>query len=311
MRVASNTYSDSLVSQLNTLAERQYRLQTQASTGQRVTTAEEDPAAMRRTLDLQANARTLAQHRENISVLKEQAGATYDVMRGLKKISDRARELATLADDTESQEELQSYGDEVRQLIHRAVELMNGKFRGDYLMGGTRSDQPPFVENVDANGVPTSVIYQGNATVNEAEIAPGTTLSGQSLGENNTGSGPRGLISDNRFGADFFNHLISLQNHLKAGDADAVAATDRAALAKDEENFLFHIATNGAMQSRLEATDSMAESTGTSIDRLVLDETGADLAETLVRLNETQTAYQAALQSGARLMGQSLLDFLR
>ena len=33
---------------------------------------------------------------------------------------------------------------------------------------------------------------------------------------------PRGLITDSRFGADFFNHLISLQDHLLAGDSAAI-----------------------------------------------------------------------------------------
>jgi len=36
----------------------------------------------------------------------------------------------------------------------------------------------------------------------------------------------------------------------------------------------------------------------------------ADLAQTLVRLNQTQTAYQAAMQSGAQLLQSSLLDYL-
>ena len=37
----------------------------------------------------------------------------------------------------------------------------------------------------------------------------------------------------------------------------------------------------------------------------------ARLAQTIVRLNQTQTAYQAALQSAGRIMSSSLLDYLR
>ena len=36
-----------------------------------------------------------------------------------------------------------------------------------------------------------------------------------------------------------------------------------------------------------------------------------DLAETIVRLNEVQYAYQAALQSGAKIMNSSLMNYLR
>ena len=44
---------------------------------------------------------------------------------------------------------------------------------------------------------------------------------------------------------------------------------------------------------------------------LVLTKADADLANTLVRLNQTQTAYQAALQSGGKILSTSLLDYLR
>jgi flagellin-like hook-associated protein FlgL len=36
-----------------------------------------------------------------------------------------------------------------------------------------------------------------------------------------------------------------------------------------------------------------------------------DLADALVRLNEIQNAYTAALQSGATLLQTSLLDYIR
>jgi flagellar hook-associated protein 3 FlgL len=157
----------------------------------------------------------------------------------------------------------------------------------------------------------TSVSYQGNQSVAESEIAEGVTMSAQIVGANSGGSGPRGLITDSRFGADLFNHLISLQNNLLSGDTAAIAATDRPALAKDEENLVLHFGNNGAVQQRLEASASLAVSRGDSLEVLVSQEADADLAQTLVRLNQTQNAYQAALQSGAKLLNTSLLDFLR
>jgi flagellar hook-associated protein 3 FlgL len=162
----------------------------------------------------------------------------------------------------------------------------------------------------DANGVVTAVTYNGNDSVSSAEIASGQTLSSDVPGQNNSGAGPRGLVTDSRSGADFFNHLISLQNHLLAGDTASIASTDRPALAKDEENFLFHISNNGAVQTRLDAAASAADTQSTSLDKMVSNETDADITETLVQLNQAQYAYQAALQSGASIMKTSLLDFL-
>ena len=311
MRVTANTFPNSLVDQLATLAARQSRLQNQAATGQRIELPEDDPAAMQRVLDLQTESKGVAQYRRNIASLRDQAQTNYSVMQGLKKISDRAGELAIQADGIKPPAELKLYATELTQLIKQAVQLTQTRFHGDYLLSGTRSDQPPFVLATDVDGNVTRVTYQGNQSVAESEVTEGVTMSAQIVGANAGGSGPRGLITDSRFGADLFNHLVSLQNHLLAGDTAAIAATDRPALSKDEDNLVLHFGNNGAVQQRLEASETLAVKRGDSLEVLVSKEADADLAQTLVRLNQTQNAYQAALQSGARLLSTSLLDYLR
>ena len=311
MRVTSNTFPDSLVDQLGSLASRQNRLQNQATTGQRIQTAEDDPAAVRRVLDLQGEASAVGQYQRNIARQQDLANASYGVMKSLKKISDRAGEIATLADGTKSPQDLQFYATEVTELIKQGAQLMNTKYGGDYLFAGTRSDQTPFVINTDAKGQITGIAYQGNTELAESEIAEGVTVSAQVVGANGTANGPRGLITDSRSGADFFNHLISLQNHLSSANTTAIASADRPQLQRDEDNLLFHFSANGALQARLAAATSSAGDRALNLESQVSKEVDADLAQTMVKLSQTQTAYQAALQSGAHLLNLSLLDFLQ
>jgi flagellar hook-associated protein 3 FlgL len=311
MRVTANTFPNSLLNQLTSLSQRQNKLQNQAATGQLVQLPEDDPVTMRRVLDLQAEGKTVGQYQRNISRHQELATASFDSIKALKKISDRAREISISADGLKSPDELRIYAKEITELIKTAVHTTNSKNRGDYIFAGTASDQPPFTLTTDADNNVTAVSYQGNVSLAESEIASGITLSAQSVGENNTGGGPRGLISDNRSGADFFNHLISLQNNLLAGNVAAIESTDRVNLANDEDNFLYHIGTNGAIQARLEATDSIASKRTDTLETLISNDVDADLAQTLVRLNQTQTAYQAALQSAGKILSSSLLDYLR
>lgn len=311
MRVTSTMFSQSLVGQLARITNRQNRLQEQAATGQRISQAEDDPGAMRRVLDLQTEARSVEQHRKNLASLKEQATVSYSAMSALKKISDRAGEIAVLADGTKSPDDLRNYATEVTQLIQQAAQLANTQHRGNYVFAGTKTDQPAFTVSINGTGQVTAVAYQGNASQAETEITEGMTMSAQAVGANTSGTGPRGLFTDSGAGADFFNHLISLQNHLQAGDATAVNGSDLPALQQDEDNFLFHIAQNGSVQARLEATDSLAATRSLSVEKLISGEADADLAQTLVRLSETQNAYQAALQTGGSIMNMSLLDYLR
>jgi flagellar hook-associated protein 3 FlgL len=199
----------------------------------------------------------------------------------------------------------------VDQLLRQAVTASNSQHRGDYLFGGTRSDQPPFVLTEDAAQQVAAVTYQGNTDAAELEIAQGTSLAVQLPGANPSGAGPQGLFADSRTGADVFAHLISLRQHLAAGDTAAIAATDRAALGQDEDNVLYHIASTGAVQTRLETASTTTTSRATELRQAFANETDADLAQTLVELTSTQTAYKAALQSGASLLNTSLMDYLR
>jgi hypothetical protein len=110
-------------------------------------------------------------------------------------------------------------------------------------------------------------------------VSEGATISSQVPGANPSGTGPRGLISDTRSGADFFAHLISLRDHLQAGNTEAIAATDRPALSKDEDNFIFHLGQNGAIQSRLEAAAASAKDRSNALTTRTSKETDADLRQ--------------------------------
>src|SRR5579864_1433345 len=188
MRIAGTSYTDSLVSQLNFLTSQQYQLQGQVSTGQRIQRPEDDPTGMGEALGIQADSSSTAQYAQNISTLQTSAKSAYDAIQQIKTISDRAGEIATLADGTKTPAELQSYATEVNQLIQQAVQLANQKDGSDYIFSGTKSDTPPFSATKDANGVVTAVTYQGNTTVSQSEIAQGTTVSVGTPGANTTGS---------------------------------------------------------------------------------------------------------------------------
>jgi len=310
MRVTANTFPNALLDQLSSLSQRQNKLQNQAATGQLVTLPEDDPVAMRRVLDMQAENSAVGQYARNIERHQELAAATYDSIKSLKSISDKAGEIAIAAGDL-SAPSLPIYAKQVTELIKQAVQIANTKNRGDYLFSGTNSNLPPYVLTTDVNGVVTGVTYQGNTTEAESEIASGITISAQVPGENNSGTGARGLLADDRVGADFLNHLIDLQNHLLSGDVTSIENNDRAALQRDEDNLLYHVGQNGAIQSRLESSLSLSNQRMDSLEKMVSKEADADLTQTIVRLNQTQTAYQAALKSAGRILGSSLLDYMQ
>jgi flagellar hook-associated protein 3 FlgL len=311
MRVTSNSYSENLITQLHTLSRRQINLQNQIASGQRVQSASDDPFAAQQVLQLRDNSAANAQYQKNIQTHQEFADATHGLMRNLQKVLDRAQEIATMVDDIDSPQDLQSYATEIDQLIRHAVQIANAQHRGDYLLGGTRTDAEPFSEMTDAAGKVTGVAFGGNTNIAESEIGEGNLVSSRVPGENRSGDGVRGLLADTRAGADFFSHLIALRDQLQSGDVTAIHSTTRDQLKADEENLLFHMADNGALQARLEVSLNTAKDEKLSLEAEISDRTDVDLPETIVRLNQEQTTYQAALQSAGSLLDLGLLPFLR
>ncbi len=302
MRIAGTSYLDSMVSQLNLLSAQQYQLQNQASTGQAISAPSDDPAGMAEALNVQADNSAVTQFAQNIATLQNRATIAGTALTSLQTIAEKANEIATQADGTATPSQLQAFAGQVTQLIQQAVQVMNTQAGSQYVFGGTAAGSAPFTASTDASGNVTAVAYSGNTAVAQSEIAQSTTLSVDAPGENNSGSGARGVISDSRYGADFFRHLISLQNNLLAGHTSAIASTDLPNLSKDDDNVIWQVASNGAAQARLNAAAAFASTQQSGLQTSLTSVAGADLTQTLTKLSQVQNAYQAALQSSSQFM---------
>ena len=311
MRVTSNSFSDSLVNHLQKLTRRQATLQTQISSGQRVQDASEDPLAAQQILTLRDDAVATAQYQRNIENHQESAKITASALQSLQKVLDRAQEIAFSADDLDSPEALKSLGVEVGELIKQAVGIANTSHRGSYIFSGTKGNTPAATATSDAAGKVESVEFGGNSAQAVSEVAPDVLIASRITAQNGSESGELGLFSDPRAGTDLFQHLISLRDQLLSGDAKAVAAETRDALKKDEDNVLYHIAGNGALQSRLETMLKLNKTEKTAIETDLSQNADIDMSDAIVRLSQQQTAYQATLQSAGTVMNMSLLSFLR
>ena len=312
MRIAGTSYTDSMVSHLNLLSAQEYQLQNEASTDQSISAPEDDPAGMAAALNLQAQNSAVTQYAQNITTLQTRATTAGSALTSLQTLTDRASEIATSADGATSPAALQADATEVTQLIQQAAQLMNSKNGSQYVFGGTDSSQAPFTVSTDANGNVTAITYSGNTAVTQSQIAANATMSVDVPGENTSGSGARGVVSDSRYGADLFNHLIALQNDLQSGNTSAITSTDAANLSKDDDNIIWQVANNGAAQSRLTAAASFASTQQSGLQTSLTNVAGADLAQTLTQLTQAQNAYQVALQTSSQIlqMQQSVLSSL-
>jgi flagellar hook-associated protein 3 FlgL len=313
MRVTDSAYNSSLINQLNGLTSQQYTLQNEVTTGLRIQSASDDPGAMEDTLNDQANVASQTQYASNITTLQNRATSIYNVLQSLQTASSKAGEIATEAGNgTQTPTALTTSASQVNDLLNQVVALANTKdpSTGEYLFGGTASSQPPFVATKDANGNITGVTYQGNESVNQTDIGSGVSVTVDIPGANTSGTGARGLFTDSQSGADFINHLISLRNDLTSGNTSNITSTDSANLQKDEDNITYQVANNGVAQTHLDTASTLVTNNTTSLNTMISNSSSADMVQTMVQLNAAQNAYQAALESGVKVMQLSILNYI-
>lgn len=298
MRIATNTIQDNILRQIQQLGVQSSKLQTQVATGQRILDASDDPAATARVLNQQSELRRVDQFDQNATRALEISQATFAGLRDVKEISDRAGELATLGRSPTSPDALLAYSAEVNQLIEQLLQVGNTRLGNDYIFAGTAVDAPAFSATRDVNGNVTAVTYDGNtdqASIPLSEVASVT---------------PSSAPATNQAIRDLVNQLVSLRDALSANDSAGIAAS-QTAIIDGEDNFVTALAATGAVQTRIEVNRAQQLNRGDNLVELIGSETTVDLPEAIVRLNQSQVAYQAALQSAANIMKISLLDYIR
>jgi flagellar hook-associated protein 3 FlgL len=249
-------------------------------------------------LNYQSELRRVDQFTRNADRAIEISQASFAGLSDIKKISDRAAELGTLGQGAASPDAMDAYATEVNQLIEQLVQLGNSKLGNDHLFAGALVDQPPFAATRDAQGRVTAVAYAGDATQTAIPLSDTASVSPFTSGATNLGL------------RDLMNQLVALREALTANDTAGVAAA-QAGLVAGEDMLVSALAEHGAVQLRIEVNRAQQQTHGDNLATLISAETNLDLPETIVRLNQSQTAYQAALQSAANIMRLSLLDYIR
>jgi len=298
MRIPDLYTSQSFLGQIQRLSGRQANLQQQVATGQRIFRPSDDPAATGKVLELQAEKQQIQQYARNGERALAISQTTYSAISDLKKISDRAGEMGVLGVGVIDPASSQGYSTELNQLIEQGLQRINASYAGERIFGGTKTDTEPFTAARDANGKITGVTYAGAADAPRINVGENSTIS------------PYSSPTTNQQLGDFINNLIAMREALTSGGTAAVQAA-QPGLRTSEDQILGAVSDIGATQTRIEGDRAQSEARFSELENLTSKETDADLSGTIVKLTQTQTAYQAALQVGAQVMRVSLLDYVR
>lgn len=306
MRVTPGLITMQLARDLNVALAALAKQQGMVATGRRINAPSDDPGGTANALTVRSRQAANAQFQKNIDAARRSLSTADSTLRSVIDALQLAKDLA-IAGGNDAADALsrQALGTQVDQTLEQIVGIANSRGPdGTMLFGGQEVTVAPYTVTRNGAGKITAVTVnpRGIDGSMPAEVAEGLTVA-------------QGVPGTTVFGAmvdptNAFDMLIRLRDALNANNGVAVRAEiptvttahDRAANA----SLLL-----GTRLGWLDALESRHQDEAVTLAASLGGIEDADMAKVISDLVQIQTFYEAGLASGARLLQQSLADFLR
>jgi flagellar hook-associated protein 3 FlgL len=304
MRLSNQMLARNTLTQLQDVSNDLYRTQRKMSSGKQITKPSDDPFGTTRAVSGRRDLEEIQQLGRNVDDALSWQGVTEVALSRITDVVQRSRELLVQGgNDSNSPQQREALAKEVDQLIETAKTEANGAYGGRYIFAGTATGTKPYnVGGTDA--------YNGDGGNVVRTIGPGVSIPVNVRGADFLGGDPAVAQPDGLL----LTTLRDIATHLRGGtpaDAAALRGTDLQALDRNLDNLSSIRAAVGATTNRLETAQlRLRELEETSTESLSKIE-DADMAKTLTDFSLQQAVYQSALKTGANIVQNSLLDFLR
>ncbi len=300
-RITQESLNRTTLSNINLNYKKIQAIQEKLSSGKQINRPSDDPSGTRKVLGLRAEELQVQQFLNNTETAKEQISYTSNTLESIQELFSKIKNLAVQAgNDTLGQTDRNIIANELDELLESVLQNANTDNNGRYIFSGTKTLTSAFTATRDSNGNITSVSYNGNNEEIKYQIGPNTFI------QVNLPGGK--LFQDNKA----FSTLISLRDALKASAFDSAAFSNLRNTFDTASNALStEITKFGAKANRLEMTTNSLENSQTALKELISYTEDADVASLIVDLQHQENVLQSSLKTGAMVIQQTLLDFLR
>ena len=301
-RITTQMTVQTTLADLNSGLSRLDTTQQELSSGLRINEPSDDPYGTSLAMELNGQLAGLTSYSNNVTGGTGWTQAASTALSDINNVTERVRELTVeAANGTNSQANLSSMADEVDQLKGEIKQDANSQYDGQYIFAGTLTTTQPYTSASDA--------YNGNSGAGAAiyrQIGPGATLQINTDISSVLGNGQ----PDNKL----LSVLDDISQHLQGGtaaDQTALSTTDLQNLDANLQTLQGMQASVGATQDRLQLASGRIQDLQLSTTTTLSNTEDADFAQTSIDFSTAQAAYNAALQSSAKIIQDSLLNFLQ
>jgi flagellar hook-associated protein 3 FlgL len=296
MRVDPNMVPDMLAAIQQSEQSLQTALQ-QVSTGKSVTLPSDNPAAEANMVQNTIETANVDQYTQNASSALSMVQTADSALSSVVTSLTSAISLGTEgANGTSSSANQQAIATQVQGILSSVVSQANLSYQGVYVFGGTASTTVPY--SVDSTS-PSGYTYNGNTGVNSVPV--GDQMSVQ---VNIPGSQIFSNTSTNVIGS-----LSSLVTALQSGDTSAIS-TATAAVSSAMAYVSQQRVVYGNAESQLNSQETYLQQETVSLSSQATSLVGVDMATAATTLSQAETDNNAALAAAAKVVPNSLLNYL-
>jgi flagellar hook-associated protein 3 FlgL len=294
MRITDNRMTSDFLFNVNNTQVRINEYQNQLSSGIRVNEPSDDPEAADLILRLNASLGRNEQFSSNIGSAQSMLSTSTDALDGIQQIIGQLQTTMAQVSNGAETSALPTFADTVDGFLNQAVALANTQFNGKYVFAGTQTQTQPYV----LAGTPPAqtVTYNGNAGKIDYAVGEGQTQTVNVSGQEAFN------------GTALFDEIIKIRDNLKAGITPSVA--DSTAVQNALQTLLNTSGRAGAVLQSLDTTAAHLQQQHTQLLGLRSMQQDTDVASATLNLKQAQTALDAAMAIGAKILPQSLVNFL-
>lgn len=277
------------------------KAQEQLTSGNRFTSASEDPTAATSVMKANSSLAALDQYKTNVSRASSRLSTEDGVLSQLNDLLARAKELAVGSASSSATDSTRAAAkSEVGEIFDEIVSLANTKFGGEYLFGGDQSATAP----IQAMGSGATLDYTSTNASGQRSVTIGD---GQSVTTTHTAT----QLFQNTGVLDAVRDLArsldpSSPNYGQTGVTSAMTLLDSAL-----DSVQTMVGETGARASTLNSATENLNSLKTTVTSFKSDVQGVDLESAMTELTTRQMAYQAALVATSKVTSLNLTDYLR
>ncbi len=294
-RVTGQGLSSSILADNQRTLARLATYQLELSSTKRINVVSDDPVGARQAMRYRAQTLETGKYLDNIDKSTAFMNASDSAMGQMSQVMDSIKALAVQgANGSQDAAGRQSLAQSASSLLGQLVDLGNTVHDGRYIFAGTATGTPPFALSSDGS----AVTYAGNLDSFAVQVGPSTSVP----------------VNQNGFSlfmgtTNVFASVIQLRDALTGNDPGRITGliTDLDAAHGQVNNVQGAL---GGQEQRLQLAQNQLTTTKTNLGDLLSKTEDVDFPAVISQMQLAQTALQAGLQAGAKVMKPTLMDYL-